>query len=101
MSEKDVLSALGIVDAPKAGLGLETAGVIRRTGPNVKDLRAGGRVILFGGGSFSTIVTTAGQLCAKIPDNLDFNDGATMPVSAIYCLINVGRLEKGQVTNLC
>jgi NADPH:quinone reductase-like Zn-dependent oxidoreductase len=99
--KKDVLIALGVVEVPKAGLGLEAAGIIRSIGPEVTDLSVGDRVILLGTGCFSTSTTVSEQLCAKMPDDLSFEDGATMPCvygTAIYSLIEVGRLEKGQVS---
>ena len=97
---QDILSVLGVVDIPKAGLGLEASGVVRRTGKAVGKVAVGDRVILFGGGSFSSLVKTSAQLCSKMPPQLTFEDGSTMPCvygTAIYCLEDVGRLEKGQV----
>jgi NADPH:quinone reductase-like Zn-dependent oxidoreductase len=94
---------MGIVDATKKGLGLEGAGTICCIGQDVKNLRVGDRVMVFATGSFSTRLITSAQLCAKIPDELSFEDAATMPcvyATAIYSLMDVGRLEKGQVRRL-
>ncbi|KAJ3526674.1 hypothetical protein NM208_g11075 [Fusarium decemcellulare] len=96
---RDVLSANGIIEVPEEGFGLEATGVVARLGPDVKDLRVGDRVILFSRGSFSTSITTSEKLCEVIPDDLSFEDGATMPcvyATAIYSLIDIGGLKHGQ-----
>lgn len=74
--------------------------MVRRKGKNVQNLNVGDRVFLFGGGSFSTVVTTSAQLCQRIPEALSFDDAATMPCvygTAIYCLLNIGNLMAGEV----
>lgn len=104
MGNKDVLIALGLFDVSKASMGIEAAGVVRRIGTQVKDLRIGDRVILFGTRCFSTVITTSEQLCAKMADELSFDDGATMPCvygTVIYSFVDVGRLETGQVSAPC
>lgn len=91
---------MGIVEASEIGFGLEAAGTVRRTGPQVKDLKAGDRVFLIGSGAFSTQVVVSENLCEKIPGGLSFEDAATMPcvfATSIYCIFDVGNLEKGQV----
>ncbi|KAJ5652341.1 Acyl transferase/acyl hydrolase/lysophospholipase [Penicillium longicatenatum] len=96
---RDVLSAMGIVEASEIGFGLEAAGIVRRTGPQVKDLKAGDRVFLMGSGAFSTQIVVSKSVCEKIPDGLSFEDAATMPcvfATSIYCLFNIGNLQKGQ-----
>ncbi|KAJ4207018.1 hypothetical protein NW759_014016 [Fusarium solani] len=96
---RDVLSANGIIDIPEEGFGLEATGVVTRLGPDVKDLRIGDRVILFSRGSFSTSIITSEKLCEVIPDELSFEEGATMPcvyATAIYSLIDIGGLKRGQ-----
>src|SRR6266536_5431244 len=97
---QDVLSANGIVEIPEQGFGLEASGVISSVGSEVKDLQVGDRVMLFSRGCFSTSVTVSEKICEKIPDNLSFEDAATMPcvyATAMYSLFNIGRLEKGKV----
>ncbi|KGO55930.1 Acyl transferase/acyl hydrolase/lysophospholipase [Penicillium expansum] len=96
---KDVLCAMGIVEASEIGFGFEAAGIVRRTGPHVKDLKAGDRVMLMGSSSFSTQVVVSENLCEKIPGGLSFEDAATMPcvfATSIYCIFNVGNLQAGQ-----
>ncbi|KAF9631021.1 hypothetical protein BFW01_g1895 [Lasiodiplodia theobromae] len=99
MNFKDVLVAMGIVKGTKPGLGLEGTGVIRKVGSGVEDLKAGDRVLVFDHGCFATRLVISANLCAKMPDSLSFEDGATMPCvysTAIYALMTLGHLEKGQ-----
>jgi NADPH:quinone reductase-like Zn-dependent oxidoreductase len=93
---------MGIIDASsdESAFGYEAAGVVRRVGPDVKHLSIGDRVMAMAIGTFSTSMTTDEMLCEKIPDDMSFADGASMPIvfaTAIYSLIDVARLEKGQV----
>jgi NADPH:quinone reductase-like Zn-dependent oxidoreductase len=94
---------MGIVDSNSSegsGLGIEGAGVIRRVGPGCQ-LKVGDRVAVIGSGTYSTRFITVEDLCVKIPDNLGFEDAATMPCvysTVIYSLINVGQVKKGDVS---
>jgi NADPH:quinone reductase-like Zn-dependent oxidoreductase len=95
-----VLIATGAIEPPDPFLGLEAAGVVRRTGPEAKNLRVGDRVMVFGRWTFSSFVMESELLYAKLPDELSFNDGATMACvycASIYSLIDVGNLKAGQV----
>ncbi|GKT45236.1 highly reducing polyketide synthase gloL [Colletotrichum spaethianum] len=88
---------MGIVDSNISSLGLEAAGVIRQTGPETKELIAGDRVFVFGGGCFSTGIVISEKLCVKIPDTMDFEDAATMPCvfsTVIHGLLDIARLSK-------
>ncbi|KAI7768286.1 hypothetical protein LZL87_013848 [Fusarium oxysporum] len=75
---KDVLCAMGIVEGPNR-FGLEGAGIVGRIGPNVKGLNIRDRVIFISHAAFSTQVVVSENLCEKIPDDLSFDDAATMP----------------------
>jgi NADPH:quinone reductase-like Zn-dependent oxidoreductase len=96
---------MNIVAGPKrengeGGLGCECCGVVTRVGPEVKDLKVGDRVISIAPGSFATTLTASEKLCAKMPDQLSFLEGATIPCvygTVIYSLIDLARLERGQV----
>jgi NADPH:quinone reductase-like Zn-dependent oxidoreductase len=90
---------MGIVEGVEGGLGLEGSGVITRTAPGVDNLRVGDRVMISNGGCLVTTMVTSAKLCAKIPDDLSFEDAATMPCvysTVIHSLVNVGGLESGQ-----
>ena len=55
--------------------------------------------MLFSRGSFASSIITSEKLCEVIPDDLGFEDGATMPcvyATAIYSLIDIGALKRGQ-----
>lgn len=91
---------MGVVEGTKEGLGLEGSGIIRQIGPDVKDLKIGDRVLISDHGCFSTRLVTSSRLCVKMPDDLSFEEAATMPCvysTAIYSLLTIGRLEKDQV----
>lgn len=97
---------MGIVEAGNGGLdsgdfGFEGAGIICSIGPNVEHLRVGDRVAFSSVGCFSTSLSMRQSACAKIPDSLSFEEAATMPCvygTAMYGLMEVARLEKGQVS---
>lgn len=79
--------------------GYEASGVVRRVGPDAKKVQAGDRVVLSGIKTFSTVVTSTELLVEKLPDGLSFVEGASMPLvftTAIYSLLDVGRLQPGQ-----
>ncbi|CAK3992631.1 polyketide synthase [Lecanosticta acicola] len=96
---KDILVAMGIVDASKEGFGLEAAGTVSRVGPDAKDIKAGDRVMFMGYSAFASHSYIPESLCAKMPDSLSFEDGATMPCvysTSIWSLFHIGGLRKGQ-----
>lgn len=91
--------ALGVM-AHKDEFGMEASGVVRRCGRNVKDLQPGDRLMVCKPGLFRTRTVVSRDRCNRSPDSLSFEDAASMPVvysTAYYCLIEIGRLEKGQV----
>jgi len=91
---------MGIIASDANGLGVEGAGDVSEVGPDVLDLAVGDSVFLFEFACFSSEVVISKKLCAKIPDSLSFEDAATMPcvfATVIACLVDVGRLQRGQV----
>jgi NADPH:quinone reductase-like Zn-dependent oxidoreductase len=81
--------------------GYEAAGVVQRIGPDVKNLAIGDRVVVMAFGTFTTDLITTEILCEKFPDNMSFVDGASMPsvfATAIYSLVDIARLQEGQVS---
>ena len=97
---------MGIVEAGNGGLdsgdfGFEGAGIVCSIGPNVEHLRVGDRVAFSSVGCFSTSLSMRENACTKIPDSLSFEEAATMPCvygTAMYGLMELARLEKGQVS---
>lgn len=91
---------MGVVEGTKEGVGLEGAGVVQGIAPGVKDFAIGDRVMMFEHGCLSTRIAVSAKLCAKIPDELGFEEAATLPCvysTVIHSLLIIGRLEAGQV----
>lgn len=96
---QDVLIAAGVLD--DRTFGHEAAGVVRRVGPNVHNLRAGDRVVMLELDTFKTVITASEKLCERIPDRMSFVDAASMPLvfsTSIYSLVEVAHLRRGQVS---
>ncbi|KAM0255274.1 hypothetical protein ACHAQJ_005929 [Trichoderma viride] len=96
---RDVLVATGILAVPETQFGYEAAGIVRKIGPETTKFSVGDRVVLMGRNTFATTVTQSELLCEKIPDSVDFLDSAGSPLcftTAIYGLIDIGRLDEGQ-----
>ena len=99
---RDALLAMGVIPHDGAGsvaLGFEAAGVVRRVGASVLHLAPGDRVMAFYPGSLRTHLALPATLVLRIPDNLRFEEAATVPIcysTVIHSLVNVGRLEAGQ-----
>lgn len=91
--------AMGIVEGYKPGLGIECSGVVSRLGPGVQNLVVGDRVMTIGHGCFTTNFITEASLATRLPENMSFEEAATIPcvyATAIHALINLGGLEEGQ-----
>jgi NADPH:quinone reductase-like Zn-dependent oxidoreductase len=96
--------AMGIIELTPPTFGYEATGIVRSVGPRAEKLRVGDRVALVGYNVFASTTTTSETLCEKLPEDLSFTDGASMPLvfaTTIYSLINVARLENGQVSRSC
>ena len=97
----DICIRLGLYAAAKGSYpicpGLEFAGIVARTGSNIKDFEPGERV--FGAshfGAYTTAINSAPQNLWKLPDTWDFKKGAAFPVAyltACYALHHVGHLQ--------
>ena len=88
--------------ANKDELGIEASGTVHRCGPGVTQFRPGDRVMMMRPGLFRTRVVLNVNNCVLIPSTLSLEDAAAMPtifVTAVYCLLDTGRLESGQVFN--
>ncbi|KAF2756071.1 ketoacyl-synt-domain-containing protein [Pseudovirgaria hyperparasitica] len=97
---RDLMVAEGIVESSQLEFGSEAAGIVRGLGPSVKDnLKIGDRVMLTCSAAFASRIAISEQRCVKIPDELSFEDAATMPcvyMTAIYSLFDIGGLQGGQ-----
>ncbi|MEU6235318.1 amino acid adenylation domain-containing protein [Kitasatospora sp. NPDC047058] len=93
----DVLNALGMVEIP--AFGLEFAGVVTEVGAGVKDLRPGDPVLGLARGSFGSEVVIDARRVVRIPEGLDFEEAATIPMTfltAWYGLHELGGLQPGE-----
>lgn len=99
---RDVVFAMGIIssESDTVPLGLETTGTVSRIGSSDSDLSIGDRVFaLAPNGCITTRAVLPAALVVRIPDDLSFEDAATMPIcfaTAIRSLIDVGQVESGQ-----
>ena len=94
---------MGIVELPIRQFGLEAAGIITRVGADVdpNELKIGDRVYCLKKQAYSSYITTPTVFCTRIPEDLHFDESASMlmpDVTAIHSLVNVGRLNQGQVS---
>ena len=102
---QDVFLAMGVLKHGSEGapLGLDTTGIIRRMGPNVSNVTIGDRIFaLAPHGCVTDRLVLPSSLVVTLPDRLSFEDAATMPccfVTAIYSLLNIGGMTKGQVSS--
>ena len=93
---------MGILTLPETNFGYEAAGVVRKIGPKATKFCVGDRVIIMGHKTFATTLVQSEMLCEKIPDSMDLLDAAASPLcftTAIYGLMDIGRLDEGQVSN--
>ncbi|KAL7783077.1 hypothetical protein V8C37DRAFT_397515 [Trichoderma ceciliae] len=99
---KDVLISLGIITDKSGigrGMGCECAGTVSEIGSKVTKCKIGDRVAVSHSGSFTSSQNVSQYVCAKIPDEMSFEEAAAIPAvycTAIYGLIDIGRLSKGQ-----
>ena len=104
LNRADIMQRKGFYPAPKGFperiLGLEFAGEVAEIGESVEKFAVGDRVfgITAGGGQAEFVLTEEDQL-AKIPDNLNFAEAATIPeafITAHDAVWTQGNLIKGE-----
>lgn len=92
---------MGILTLAETQFGYEAAGIVKQVGSNVSKFSIGDRVVLMGRNTFATTITLPATLCQKLPDAVSFVEGAGSPLcftTALYGLVDVGRLEQDQVS---
>jgi acyl transferase domain-containing protein/surfactin synthase thioesterase subunit/acyl carrier protein len=83
-------------------IGLEAAGEVTKIGPNSRaDLKVGDRVVYYSMKDplFKSYSIQQADYVVKIPDNLSFDQAASVPIvfmTAYYCLFEKAKLQKGQ-----
>ncbi|EHA28193.1 hypothetical protein ASPNIDRAFT_43495 [Aspergillus niger ATCC 1015] len=98
----DTLVAMGLIGNPN-DMDLEATGVVRRVASDVTDLVPGDHVGALGNGLFCNRAVLPREALSKLPESLALEDGAAMLTvycTAIYSLMLVGNLQKGQVWNI-
>jgi NADPH:quinone reductase-like Zn-dependent oxidoreductase/SAM-dependent methyltransferase len=93
---KDCLTMLGQVDTDI--IGSECAGVVQKTGSNA-GFSPGDRVVAAALDSYRTVVRIGKEMVVKIPDTMSFLEAASFPTAfctALYSLVHVARLQKGE-----
>lgn len=96
---RDVLVGMQIIPKRDPTFGYEASGVVRRVGPKATEFTVGDRVVAKAFNLVSTVTTLPEVHFVKMPDNVSFVEGASIPVvfvTAIYGLRDIGRLSKGQ-----
>ncbi|KAI1781129.1 putative polyketide synthase [Hypoxylon cercidicola] len=94
---REIMSVMGQI--PDALLGFDAAGVIIRVGSDVTKFKIGDRVAMCGHGAHRTVHRSKAGFCQLLPDNLTFEQGASIPVvhgTAWYGLVHQARVKKGQ-----
>jgi NADPH:quinone reductase-like Zn-dependent oxidoreductase/ubiquinone/menaquinone biosynthesis C-methylase UbiE len=95
---KDCLTVLGQVDSDI--IGSECAGIVRDVGANAEnDFKCGDRVVACALDSYRTYLRCCTQSVAKIPAEMSFAEATSFPtafLTALYSLVHVARLQKGE-----
>ena len=95
----DVLDALGLLPFERNWFGVECAGEVVAVGDEVKDFQIGDEVIALAQSSFSQFVTTDAKVIVLKPENLSFEEAATIPanfLTAYYALNKIAKVSPGQ-----
>ena len=69
----------------------------------MSSLSIGDRVAIISSGSFTTSQIVLTSLCVKIPDEMDFENAAVLPVAyctAIHGIVDLGRVREGMVCDV-
>ncbi|MEV7198287.1 SDR family NAD(P)-dependent oxidoreductase, partial [Streptomyces sp. NPDC093510] len=99
MNFRDVLNVLGMYPGDAGLLGLEAAGVVIETGPGVRELAVGDRVMGLFSGAFGPLAVTDERLLTPVPQGWSFAEAAAAPVAyltAYYALVDLAGLGAGE-----
>lgn len=80
-------------------LGFEDSEIVRRVRSSVKHIRVGDKVVVIYPGLLGTQKVVPAVSCQPVPEQMSLEDAATISciyATAIYCLITMGNLRKGQ-----
>ncbi|KAL4916483.1 hypothetical protein BDW62DRAFT_186074 [Aspergillus aurantiobrunneus] len=96
---RDIMVAMGQMEEPQ--MGFECAGIITRAeGDAALHFQPGDRVCAFTAhGHWANLVRVPWTAAARIPDEMGFDMGASIPMAfatAYYCLFEAAKLERGE-----
>ncbi|MDX6741098.1 type I polyketide synthase [Actinocorallia sp. A-T 12471] len=94
---RDVLIGLGMYPG-RASIGAEGAGTVLETGPDVRGLKPGDRVMGLLQGQLGPVAVTDARLLAPIPSGWSYAEAAAAPVAfltAYHGLVDLGELKDG------
>jgi len=98
----DVLKAMGLYPGLPEGqvpLGAECAGIVNRIGDGVTAFQPGDEVVAVAPYSFARYAYTVTPLAVRKPQNLSFEEAATIPIAfltAYYSLCHLGHMRQGE-----
>lgn len=94
------MEAMGTLPGTKDDFGHDATGIIRSVGGDVHHVKVGDRVMLMGHSLLATRQNVCGSYVVKLPSGVEIDKAASIPAvfcTAIHCIINLGKLKKGQV----
>ncbi|GAT27795.1 polyketide synthase [Aspergillus luchuensis] len=95
---RDIMIQLGFM-ASKDEFGVEASGIVRQCGSDVEQVKPGDKVMLLQPGLFCSRVCVPVSSCVRLQACHSLEDAASLAVAygtALYCLTDIARLEKGQ-----
>ncbi|MGA5566638.1 SDR family NAD(P)-dependent oxidoreductase [Streptomyces platensis] len=96
---RDVLNVLGMYPGDAGAFGLEGAGVITETGPEVLGFAPGDRVMGLFPYAFGPAAVADARMVVRVPEGWSFAQAASAPVvflTAYYALAELGDLQAGE-----
>jgi acyl transferase domain-containing protein/acyl carrier protein len=96
---RDVLKALGVYPGDLSFFGDECAGEVVAVGEGIDHLQVGDHALGIVANGFSTYLTTHADFLVHMPENLTFEEAATIPVTfltAYYSLHHLGHMQAGE-----
>ena len=94
---RDVLNVLGMYPGDAGQLGLEGAGTVLETGPDVTGLQPGDRVMGLFTAAFGPVAVTDARLLIPVPSGWSLTEAAAAPVvflTAYYALVELAGLQQ-------
>ncbi|KAH6652321.1 putative polyketide synthase [Truncatella angustata] len=79
--------------------GVETSGIVTKLGKKVTNFKVGDRVAAMTHGGFATTTRTKASFAFRLPSDMSFETGASLPLAyttAYYSLIELGRLQEDE-----